>query len=60
MKADLHIHYNCSDGSDNALELPKILKDAGVDIFALTDHDTVEGCRQLENFEFIRGIELTS
>ena len=60
MKADLHIHSNCSDGSDNALELPKILKDAGVDIFALTDHDTVEGCRQLENYEFIRGIELTS
>ena len=60
MKADLHIHSNCSDGSDCALELPKIIKEAGIDIFALTDHDTVEGCRQLENFKFIRGIELTS
>lgn len=61
MKADLHIHSNCSDGSDDVLALPLIMKNAGIDIFALTDHDTVEGCKMLNGkADFIKGIELTS
>ena len=60
-KADLHIHSNCSDGSNSPSELPKILSDANVNIFALTDHDTVDGCLELgKTFDkFIRGVELT-
>ena len=64
MKADLHIHSNNSDGSDTVQELLKNLKKSGVDIFALTDHDTIEGCKEMEklapeNITFIKGVELT-
>ncbi len=61
MRADLHVHSNCSDGSNSVLELPQILQASGIDIFALTDHDTVEGCRELDGkTNFIKGVELTS
>ena len=60
-KADLHIHSNCSDGSDSPTKLPEIVKKANIDVFALTDHDTVEGCLELSKTfdKFIRGVELT-
>lgn len=61
MIADLHIHSNCSDGSNNPLELIEVIKNAGIDVFALTDHDTVEGVKRLaEQYDFIHGVELTS
>ena len=64
MKADLHIHSNFSDGSDTIPELIKNIKDAGINIFALTDHDTIEGLAEIEkylpsNIKFIKGVELT-
>ena len=64
MKADLHVHSNNSDGSDTVQELLINLKISGVDIFALTDHDTVEGCKEMEklapkDITFIKGVELT-
>ena len=64
MKADLHIHSNNSDGSDTVQELLTNLKKSGVDIFALTDHDTIEGCKEMEklapkDITFIKGVELT-
>ena len=64
MKADLHVHSSYSDGSDNITELAKKLELAGVDIFALTDHDTIEGCIEMrkiisDKIKFIPSIELT-
>lgn len=64
MKADLHIHSNNSDGSDTVPELAEKIKNNGLDVFALTDHDTVEGAKEMEklapkNIKYIRGIELT-
>lgn len=64
MKADLHIHSNNSDGSDSVQELLNNLKKSKVDIFALTDHDTIEGCKEMEalkptDITFIKGVELT-
>lgn len=60
-KVDLHIHSNCSDGSDTIRELAEKIKNENVEIFALTDHDTIEGCREMEHYikNFIRGVELT-
>lgn len=61
LRADLHIHSNYSDGSNTVYELAEIMKNAGISIFALTDHDTVEGCRELSGkTDFICGVELTS
>lgn len=64
MKADLHIHSNNSDGSDSIDALIHNIQQAGIDIFALTDHDTVDGLYQIEpmipkSIRFIKGIELT-
>ena len=64
MKADLHIHSNFSDGSDTIPELIKNIKDAGINIFALTDHDTIAGLPEVEkhlpnDIKFIKGVELT-
>lgn len=63
-KIDLHIHSNYSDGSDSIPELMENIQKAGLEIFALTDHDTIDGCFEIEklvpdNIKFIRGIELT-
>lgn len=63
-KVDLHVHSNCSDGSDTVLELAKNVSKNGIEIFALTDHDTVEGCVEMQKIipntiKFIQGVELT-
>ena len=64
MKADLHLHSNCSDGSDTVKELAENIIKSGVKIFALTDHDTVEGCEEMailipNSVKFIPSVELT-
>ncbi len=40
---DLHLHSDCSDGSLAVPELVRAVQAAGVSVFALTDHDTVDG-----------------
>ena len=64
IKADLHIHSNFSDGSDSIPELIKNIQDAGINIFAITDHDTIGGLSEVQkhlpsNIKFIKGVELT-
>lgn len=64
-KIDLHIHSNCSDGSDTVKDLAEKIESAGIDIFALTDHDTIDGCLEMveyvnDGIRFIPSIELTS
>ena len=46
MRADLHVHSNASDGSDSAAEVMRRAAQAGLDVVALTDHDTVAGHAQ--------------
>ena len=63
-KADLHLHSNCSDGSDDIQNLYKNILASKLEIFALTDHDTIEGCAEMsqlvsEKIKFIPSIELT-
>jgi predicted metal-dependent phosphoesterase TrpH len=64
-KFDLHLHSNNSDGSDTPQELLQKVLDANIEIFALTDHDTVAGISIMRSLiptdvKFIPGIELTS
>ena len=47
MKIDLHNHTKYSDGVDTPQELFISAKKNKVDIFALTDHDSVFGCEEL-------------
>lgn len=43
MRIDLHTHSSVSDGTDTPAELVHCAKRAGLDVVALTDHDTVDG-----------------
>ncbi|MGH3171580.1 MAG: PHP domain-containing protein [Trebonia sp.] len=43
MRIDLHIHSNASDGTDDPAEVIHRAAEAGVDVVALTDHDTTAG-----------------
>lgn len=43
MRIDLHAHSTASDGTDSPAELVRGAAAAGLDVVALTDHDTVGG-----------------
>ncbi|MER6140759.1 PHP domain-containing protein [Streptomyces sparsogenes] len=43
MRIDLHTHSTASDGTDTPAELVRNAAAAGLDVVALTDHDTVGG-----------------
>ena len=64
--ADLHLHTLFSDGTFTPEELARRAREQGLIAIALTDHDTVDGCRRMtvacakEGLEFIPGTELTA
>jgi len=66
MKIDLHIHSKNSDGADTIEELIPKIKTAGVDVFALTDHDRTDGWAKASELaselglSFVPGIEITT
>jgi predicted metal-dependent phosphoesterase TrpH len=43
VRADLHVHSNASDGTDDPAEVMRRAAAAGLDVVALTDHDTTAG-----------------
>jgi predicted metal-dependent phosphoesterase TrpH len=43
VRIDLHTHSNVSDGTDSPAEVMRHAAAAGVDVVALTDHDTTDG-----------------
>lgn len=62
--ADLHIHTTASDGSDTPAELAKKVAAAGLRLFSVTDHDTVEGALEMEalvpeGIRYVRGVEFS-
>ncbi|MBS5963787.1 MAG: PHP domain-containing protein [Varibaculum cambriense] len=42
-RIDLHTHSSCSDGTDTPEQLMVLAAQAGLDVIALTDHDTFAG-----------------
>lgn len=66
MIIDLHTHSTRSDGKDTPTEVMINAQKAGVNIIALTDHDTVKGwdearAKAIElGLGFVPGIEVTS
>jgi predicted metal-dependent phosphoesterase TrpH len=46
MRADLHSHSNASDGTQPPADVMQRAAAAGLDVIALTDHDTVAGLRR--------------
>ena len=65
MRIDLHTHSDVSDGTDTPAELVAAACDAGLDVVALTDHDTFDGLGQAVaagnelGVEVVRGMELS-
>jgi 3',5'-nucleoside bisphosphate phosphatase len=43
MRIDLHVHSNASDGTDTPRDVVAAAAAAGLDVVALTDHDTTAG-----------------
>ena len=43
MRIDLHTHSSVSDGTESPAELLATARAAGLDVIALTDHDTTAG-----------------
>jgi predicted metal-dependent phosphoesterase TrpH len=43
VRIDLHVHSNASDGTDAPAEVVRRAEAAGLDVLALTDHDTQAG-----------------
>ena len=46
MRIDLHSHSTASDGTDPPAEVMRRARAAGLDVIALTDHDTLAGLEQ--------------
>nr|WSX49929.1 PHP domain-containing protein [Streptomyces sp. NBC_00974] len=64
MRIDLHAHSTFSDGTDTPAELVLNAAAAGLDVVALTDHDTVSGHREAiaalpEGLTLVTGAELS-
>ncbi len=60
MRIDLHSHSSVSDGLDSPGQLVRKMKDAGIEAFALTDHDTLQGLAEARTEAKRVGIELIS
>jgi 3',5'-nucleoside bisphosphate phosphatase len=65
VRIDLHVHSNASDGTDTPAEVARRAHAAGLDVFALTDHDTQAGIAAARasltpGLTLIPGMELSS
>ena len=48
---DLHIHTNCSDGTDTIIELLEKAENLKLEYISITDHDNCNAYEQLENID---------
>lgn len=66
LNIDLHTHSNCSDGSLRPAELVVRAAAAGVEVMALTDHDTVAGLEEAQRsagdvgLRLVPGVEISA
>ena len=66
MIIDLHNHSHYSDGILSPSEVVNLAKEQGCELFALTDHDTVDGLAEAEleanklGIQFVPGVEVSA
>lgn len=64
--ADLHTHSTASDGQYTPAELAKLVKKRGIQVWALTDHDNLDGLDEAAaagetlGLRVVQGVELSS
>ena len=62
---DLHMHTTVSDGTDSPAEIVSCVKEAGISLFSVTDHDAIKGCETILSAReegdplFITGVEFS-
>ncbi|WP_433732018.1 PHP domain-containing protein [Nocardia sp. CA-129566] len=64
MRIDLHTHSTASDGTDTPAELVRNAAAAGLDVVAITDHDTTAGWSEAvdalpKGLTLVRGMEMS-
>ncbi|MEV0245258.1 PHP domain-containing protein [Nocardia sp. NPDC050712] len=64
MRIDLHTHSTASDGTDTPAELVRNAAAAGLDVVAITDHDTTSGWAEAVDalpagLTLVRGMEMS-
>lgn len=65
MRIDLHTHSTASDGTQPPAELVAEARAAGLDVVAITDHDTTAGWHEAtraaveQGIDLVRGIEIS-
>ena len=66
VRIDLHTHSSRSDGTEPPAELVRLARGAGLDVVAITDHDTTAGWDEAAaaaddvGIELVRGMELST
>jgi predicted metal-dependent phosphoesterase TrpH len=66
VRIDLHTHSRASDGTQSPAEVVRAAADAGLDVVALTDHDTAQGWSEAAaaaaecGIELVTGIEIST
>lgn len=66
MRIDLHTHSDVSDGTDAPAAVVRAAAEAGLDVVALTDHDTFDGLAEAEaaavasGVGFLAGMEMST
>ncbi len=65
LQIDLHMHSSVSDGTDTPAQILEKVKQAGIGLFSLTDHDAIKGSREIMTMlregdpAFIPGVEFS-
>lgn len=66
MRIDLHTHSRVSDGTDSPTELVRAAKAEGLDVVAITDHDSADSWDEAAaaaadvGIELVRGMEIST
>lgn len=64
--AELHTHSTASDGQHDPVVLASMCREHGVELWSLTDHDTLSGCAEAARaaeaagVEFLPGVEISA
>ena len=62
---DLHMHTTISDGTDTMEEIIQKVRETGIELFSVTDHDSIRAGKELPSLlsedapAFIRGVEFS-
>jgi predicted metal-dependent phosphoesterase TrpH len=66
LTVDLHMHTTASDGSIEIEELLEEIIEKGIDLFSVTEHDSIENMEKISSFakinkiNYIPGVELSA